>query len=184
MRESISGGTDAAGSEAEGRAGANSPAWKLFAGGTTLCDGAMGSMLYGRGIFINRCYDELNATQPDMVRGVHHGVPAGRRNQVIETNTFGANRHSGWIGFGLEATSVREFNLAGVRPSLGNAWTAIQEKQASEKRSWRARWGLWESSWLRKGTSEPEAEGERSLFGSDHGRWRKVACGSASSSKR
>jgi homocysteine S-methyltransferase len=41
------------------------------AAGTVLCDGAMGSMLYGRGIFINRCYDELNVTQPELVREVH-----------------------------------------------------------------------------------------------------------------
>ena len=43
----------------------------LFSGETVLCDGAMGTMLYSCGVFINRCYDELNVTQPDLVRGVH-----------------------------------------------------------------------------------------------------------------
>ena len=89
-----------------------SAAARLFSGGTVLCDGAMGSMLYGRGIFINRCYDELNVTQPELIRDVHtEYLQAGA--VVIETNTFGANaprleRH------GLE-TRVRELNLAGVR---------------------------------------------------------------------
>ncbi len=44
---------------------------RLFGGGTVLCDGAMGSMLYARGIYINRCYDELNVLQPEIVREVH-----------------------------------------------------------------------------------------------------------------
>ena len=44
---------------------------KLFTGRPVLCDGAMGTMLYSCGVFINRCYDELNVTQPDMVRSVH-----------------------------------------------------------------------------------------------------------------
>ena len=43
---------------------------RLFAGGTVLCDGAMGTMLYARGIFINRCYDELNLSQPELVREI------------------------------------------------------------------------------------------------------------------
>ena len=37
-----------------------------------LCDGAMGTLLYSKGIFINRCYDELNVSQPDLIRGIHH----------------------------------------------------------------------------------------------------------------
>jgi methionine synthase I (cobalamin-dependent) len=62
----------------------------LFSGQTVLCDGAMGTMLYSCGVFINRCYDELNVTQPEMVRSVHQQyLQAGA--QVIETNTFGAN---------------------------------------------------------------------------------------------
>ena len=77
-----------------------------------LCDGAMGTLLYAKGIFINRCYDELNLSQPDLIRGLHHEyLQAGA--EVIETNTFGANsfrlnRH------GL-ADKVREINFAGAR---------------------------------------------------------------------
>jgi methionine synthase / methylenetetrahydrofolate reductase(NADPH) len=77
-----------------------------------LCDGAMGTLLYSKGIFINRCYDELNVSQPDLIRGLHHDyLQAGA--EVIETNTFGGNayrlaRHS-------MADRVREINLAGAR---------------------------------------------------------------------
>lgn len=54
-------------------------------------DGAMGTMLYTRGVFINQCYDELALRAPDLVREIHAAyVKAGA--EVIETNTFGANR--------------------------------------------------------------------------------------------
>ncbi len=53
-------------------------------------DGAMGTMLYGRGVFLNVCYDELNLRQPDLVRDIHREyVRAGA--ELLETNTFGAN---------------------------------------------------------------------------------------------
>ena len=56
-----------------------------------LFDGAMGTMLYSRGVFINQCYDELNVRSPDLVRDVHRAyVKAGA--EVLETNSFGANR--------------------------------------------------------------------------------------------
>src|SRR6201997_5469329 len=77
-----------------------------------LCDGAMGTLLYAKGVFINRCYDELNLSQPDLIRGIHHEyLQAGA--EIIETNTFGANsfrlaRHS-------LADKVRDINRAGVR---------------------------------------------------------------------
>jgi methionine synthase / methylenetetrahydrofolate reductase(NADPH) len=77
-----------------------------------LCDGAMGTLLYDKGVFINRCYDELNLSQPDLIRGIHHDyLQAGA--EIIETNTFGANafrlaRHS-------IADKVREINRAGAR---------------------------------------------------------------------
>src|SRR5438046_7154796 len=63
-----------------------------------LCDGAMGTLLYAKGIFINRSYDELNLSQPDLIRGIHHDYLQARA-EIIETNTFGANsfrlsRHS------------------------------------------------------------------------------------------
>ena len=58
--------------------------------GAVLCDGAMGTLLYSKGIFINRCYDELNLSQPDLIRGIHQEyLQAGA--DIIETNTFGAN---------------------------------------------------------------------------------------------
>src|ERR1700716_224438 len=101
---------------------------RLFAGGTVLCDGAMGTMLYARGIFINRCYDELNLSQPELVREIHaEYLQAGA--EVIETNTFGGN------AFRLELhglkDKVREINVAGVR--LAGEWgKQIREKQASE----------------------------------------------------
>ena len=54
-------------------------------------DGAMGTMLYAKGVFINQCYDELNVRSPALVRGVHEEyVQAGA--EVLETNSFGANR--------------------------------------------------------------------------------------------
>jgi homocysteine S-methyltransferase len=54
-------------------------------------DGAMGTMIYARGVFINQCYDELSLRAPDLIRGIHEEyVRAGA--EVIETNTFGANR--------------------------------------------------------------------------------------------
>jgi methionine synthase / methylenetetrahydrofolate reductase(NADPH) len=63
---------------------------EIFGTRTVLCDGAMGTSLYARGIFINRCYDELNLSQPDLVRTVHEEyLQAGA--EIIETNTFGAN---------------------------------------------------------------------------------------------
>jgi len=55
-----------------------------------LFDGAMGTVLYGRGVFLNVCYDELNLRQPDLIRDIHREyVKAGA--DLIETNTFGAN---------------------------------------------------------------------------------------------
>src|SRR3954468_6958704 len=56
-----------------------------------ICDGAMGTMLYSKGVFISRCFDELNLSTPQLVREVHLDyVKAGV--DIIETNTFGGNR--------------------------------------------------------------------------------------------
>src|SRR6187399_2944628 len=56
-----------------------------------VCDGAMGTMLYARGVFINKSFDALNLTQPGLVAAVHDEyVRAGA--DIVETNTFGANR--------------------------------------------------------------------------------------------
>src|ERR671929_1075615 len=78
----------------------------------TVFDGAMGTMLYAKGVYINRSYDELNLTQPDLVRAVHEEyVRAGA--EVIETNTFTATAHK-LQQYGLEPR-LREINLAAVR---------------------------------------------------------------------
>ncbi|HJZ66789.1 MAG TPA: bifunctional homocysteine S-methyltransferase/methylenetetrahydrofolate reductase [Blastocatellia bacterium] len=75
-------------------------------------DGAMGTMLYSRGVYINRCYDELNLSSRDLVLGVQRDyVKAGA--DVIETNTYGANRVK-LAGYGLEDKAY-EMNHAGVR---------------------------------------------------------------------
>ncbi len=77
-----------------------------------LCDGAMGTLLYAKGIFINRCYDELNLTQPELIRGVHREyLQAGA--EIIETNTFGANAFR--LGRHSLADRVHDINLAGAR---------------------------------------------------------------------
>jgi methionine synthase I (cobalamin-dependent)/5,10-methylenetetrahydrofolate reductase len=72
-------------------------------------DGAMGTMLYSEGVFINQCYDELNLRTPDLVKKIHKAyVKAGA--EIIETNSFGANRLK-LTQYGLE-TQVREMNRA------------------------------------------------------------------------
>ncbi|HEY3930486.1 MAG TPA: bifunctional homocysteine S-methyltransferase/methylenetetrahydrofolate reductase, partial [Candidatus Koribacter sp.] len=60
------------------------------ANGPILCDGAMGTLLYSKGIFINRCYDELNLSQPELIAGIHSDYVANGA-EILETNTFGAN---------------------------------------------------------------------------------------------
>ena len=75
-------------------------------------DGAMGTMIYSRGVFINQCYDELNLRAPDLIRGIHDAyVKAGA--EVLETNTFGANRIK-LAAHGLGA-DVRAINVAAAR---------------------------------------------------------------------
>ena len=81
-------------------------------------DGAMGTMLYSRGIYINQCYDELNLRSPDLVREVHaEYVAAGA--EVLETNTFGANRLK-LEQYGL-GDRVAEINRAGAQVARGVA---------------------------------------------------------------
>ena len=75
-------------------------------------DGAMGTMLYSKGVFINQCYDELNVRAPDLVRDVHKAyVKAGA--EVLETNSFGANRLK-LAQYGLES-QVATLNHAAAR---------------------------------------------------------------------
>src|SRR5687768_1729317 len=80
--------------------------------GVVVCDGAMGTMLYARGVFVNRCFDELNLSNPTLVRSVHEEyLDAGA--DVLETNTFGAHRLKlGPHGFDQQ---VRKINREGAR---------------------------------------------------------------------
>jgi homocysteine S-methyltransferase len=83
-----------------------------FAKRVWVADGAMGTMLYARGVFINRCFDELSLSSPDMVRQIHQEyVKAGA--EILETNTFGASRPR-LAGFGM-AEKLRDINRAAVR---------------------------------------------------------------------
>ena len=72
-----------------------------------LCDGAMGTLLYARGIPYERCFDELNLSQPELISGIHREyINAGA--EVVETNSFGANRIR-LAHYNLE-TQVRQIN--------------------------------------------------------------------------
>ena len=75
-------------------------------------DGAMGTMLYAKGVYINRCYDELNLSNPDLVREIHtEYIKAGA--DIIETNTFGATAHK-LQQYGLEA-NLHEINVIAAK---------------------------------------------------------------------
>jgi methionine synthase I (cobalamin-dependent)/5,10-methylenetetrahydrofolate reductase len=113
-----------------------------------VCDGATGTMLYARGIFLNRCYDELNLTQADLVAEIHQQyVRAGA--DVIETNTFGANRVK--LGtFGM-ADRVHAVNVQGARIA----------RHATREQAWVAGaigpLGIRIEPWGRTGVDEAEA---------------------------
>ena len=93
-----------------------------------LADGAMGTVLYARGVFINRCYDELNLSDPGLILSIHEEyLQAGA--EILETNTFGANRFR-LARHGL-AGKVSEINAAGVRLAR-QAVEHLREKQAGE----------------------------------------------------
>src|ERR1700682_1929306 len=77
-----------------------------------VADGAMGTMLYTHGIFINRCFDELSLSAPDLVSRIHRAY-AEAGAEILETNTFGANR-ARLAAFGM-ADKLRAINEAGVR---------------------------------------------------------------------
>jgi homocysteine S-methyltransferase len=113
-----------------------------------VCDGAMGTVLYGRGVFLNRCFDELNLTQPDLVADIHAAyVRAGA--DVIETNTFGANRFK-LANFGL-SDQLRAVNVQGARVA----------RRAAREAAWVAGsigpLGVRIEPWGRTGTDEAEA---------------------------
>ena len=100
----------------------------IFQSRPVLADGAMGTVLYARGIFINRCYDELNLSDPALILSVHEEyLQAGA--EILETNTFGANRFR-LSRHGL-AAKVAEINAAGVKLAR-QAVEHLKEKQAGE----------------------------------------------------
>ncbi len=90
-----------------------------------VADGAMGTMLYTKGVFINRCYDELNVSSPALVREVHEEyVKAGA--EILETNTFGANRmRLGAYGFTEKLKAINQAGVALARKAArGKAFVA------------------------------------------------------------
>jgi methionine synthase I (cobalamin-dependent)/5,10-methylenetetrahydrofolate reductase len=100
----------------------------IFSTRPVLADGAMGTVLYARGIFINRCYDELNLSDPGLILSIHEEyLKAGA--EIVETNTFGANRFR-LARHGL-AAKVAEINAAGVKQAR-LAVEHLKEKQAGE----------------------------------------------------
>ncbi len=101
---------------------------RIFADRPVLCDGAMGTVLYGRGVFIHRCYDELNLSDPSLILAIHEEyLQSGA--EILETNTFGANRFR--LGRHGLAGKVAEINAAGVRIAR-EAATHLKDKQAGE----------------------------------------------------
>jgi len=85
---------------------------ELLAKRALIADGAMGTMLYSKGVFINRCYDELNLTTPALVSEIHTDYVRNGA-EILETNTFGANRlHLAKFGIANETADI---NRAGVR---------------------------------------------------------------------
>ena len=101
---------------------------EIFADRPVLADGAMGTVLNARGVFINRCYDELNLSDPNLIVSVHEEyLLAGA--EILETNTFGANRFR-LTRHGLSA-KVEEINAAGVRLAR-QAVERLKERQAGE----------------------------------------------------
>ena len=85
---------------------------RLRQSGPIICDGAMGTMLYSMGVPANSCFDECNLSQPELVRKIHEAyIHAGA--EIIETNTYGANRFK-LAGYDL-ADRVRKINIRGAR---------------------------------------------------------------------
>src|SRR6476659_345349 len=89
------------------------PFQEILSSDRILCfDGAMGTMLYAKGVYINRCYDELNLSNPDLVREIHgEYIRAGA--DIIETNTYGATSHK-LQQYGLES-NLHEINAIAAR---------------------------------------------------------------------
>ncbi|MBI4721623.1 MAG: bifunctional homocysteine S-methyltransferase/methylenetetrahydrofolate reductase [Candidatus Stahlbacteria bacterium] len=84
-----------------------------LAEGVIVADGAMGTMLYNRGIPKGHCYDELNLSHPSLIKEIHNEyIEAGA--EIIETNTYGANEHILGKYYDL-AERTREINISGAQ---------------------------------------------------------------------
>src|SRR5947208_14772462 len=87
---------------------------RRLAAGPLLCDGAMGTLLYARGVSLDACFDVLNLNTPRVVQSIHADYIAAGAD-CIETNTFGAKRFKLAV-HGME-TQVREVNRRGAAPA-------------------------------------------------------------------
>lgn len=101
------------------------PILERLSEGVVVADGGVGTMLYGRGVFLNRCFDELNLSNPGLVTAVHEEYLAAGA-ELVETNTFGAHRYK--LGpHGLDGQVVK-INREGARLASqaagGMAWVA------------------------------------------------------------
>src|SRR5437762_13269424 len=86
-------------------------------------DGAMGTMLYAKGFFLNVCYDELSVKQPKLVQEVHEAyVRAGA--EILETNTFGAN-----------PVKLRAYGLADDTEQINQAAAELARRAAAGRAS-------------------------------------------------
>jgi homocysteine S-methyltransferase len=95
---------------------------ELIADGRThLFDGAMGTVLYARGVFLNVCYDELNLRQPDLIREIHREYVKAGAN-LIETNTFGANPRK-----------LAQYGLAADTEAINRAAATIARNAAGDR---------------------------------------------------
>ncbi len=104
------------------------PFSEIFADRPVLADGAMGTLLNSRGIFIHRCYDELNLSNPALILSVHQEyLQAGA--EIVETNTFGANRFR-LTRHGI-GDKVRDINTAGAHLAR-QAVEYLRARQAGE----------------------------------------------------
>lgn len=92
--------------------------------GVLLADGAMGTMLYARGVPFDQCFDELNRSTPELVKGIHLDYIASGA-ELIETNTFGANRFK--LAAHNLADEASEINRTGARIARRAAETAPRQ---------------------------------------------------------
>jgi methionine synthase / methylenetetrahydrofolate reductase(NADPH) len=109
---------------------------EALASGPLLLDGAMGSLLYERGVLHTRSYDELNVSQPELIASVHADyVAAGA--EMIETNTFGANRMAlARHGLADQATAINRAGVDLARKAAGDRAWSVPRARDSTSRPW------------------------------------------------